>query len=87
MVLSNTGGFKFSFISFLQSCIRMLIAENKFKERSKAEMLIALLKDKSDYPMMYYIDAAKNYNDFDQARSFLNQPCPICVETYLMDDV
>ena len=64
----------------------MLIAENKFKERSKAEMVIALLKDKYDY-MKYYIDAAKNYDDFEQARSFLNQPCPICAETYLMDDV
>ena len=65
----------------------MLIAENKFKERSKAVLLIKLLKDKSDYPMRYYIDAAKNYDDFDQALSFLNQPCQICGDTYLMDDV
>ena len=65
----------------------MLIAENKFTKRSKAELLIDLLHDNPDYPMLYYIDAAKNYDDFEQARSFLNQPCPICGDTFLMDDV
>ena len=65
----------------------MLMAENRFRSCQKAELLVQLLKDRNDYPMRYYIDAAKNYDTFEDAQSFLNQPCPICGDTYLMDDV
>lgn len=63
------------------------MAENKFKDSSKAKMLIDLLEEKSDYPMKYYIDAAKHYDTFEDATNFLNQPCQICGDTFLMDDV
>ena len=53
----------------------------------KAELLIKLLEHKDDYPMTYYIDAASNYTNFDDACKFLNQPCPICIDDYAMDDV
>ena len=50
-------------------------------------MLIDLLKDKREYPLTYYIDAAKNYNTFEEAQKFLNQPCHICGDDYPMNEV
>ena len=63
------------------------MAENKFREKEKAVTLIKLLEDNSDYPMKYYIDATKHYENFEDALKFLNQPCPICTDTFIMDDV
>ncbi len=65
----------------------MLIAENKFKDDAKAIMLIDLLHENPDYPMKYYIDAVKHYDTLEDASRFLNQPCPICTDTFVMDDV
>ena len=65
----------------------MLMAENRFKDGSKAIMLIDLLHGNSDYPMKYYIDAVRHYDTFEEASRFLNQPCQICTDTFVMDDV
>ena len=65
----------------------MLTAECKFRNTEKAKLLIRLLEDNGEYPMRYYIDAASNYNTFEDAQRFLNQPCPICDLDYPMDDV
>ena len=65
----------------------MLTAECKFHTTAKAKLLIQLLEDNNEYPMRYYIDATSNYKTFEDAQRFLNQPCPICMLNYPMDDV
>ena len=65
----------------------MLAAECKLQTTAKAELLIKLLEDNSDYQMHYYIDAVNCYNTFEDAQMFLNQPCPRCTINHPMDDV
>ena len=65
----------------------MIMAECRFRTTEKAKMLIDLLKDKNEYPLTYYVDAAKSYNTFEEAQKYLNQPCPICDDHYPMDEV
>ena len=40
-----------------------------------------------DYPLSYYIEAAKDYNDIDKARKYLIKPCPICGDQYPVHEV
>ena len=40
-----------------------------------------------DYPLNYYVDAAKDFNDIDAASDFLNKECPICTATYPIHEV
>lgn len=55
---------------------RLLMAEYKFK-KFRAEIVLGLIED-HDYPLNYYVDAARDFNDLDSARNFLNKECIIC---------
>ena len=65
----------------------MVMSECRLGTTEKAEILITLLTEKSDYPLMYYIDATKNNATLELARNFLNQPCTICFDELPMDEV
>ena len=65
----------------------MIISRNVLFDENKALILVRLLENNSDYPMKYYIDAAKHYDNFEDALKFMNQPCPICTDIFIMDDV
>ena len=61
------------------------MAEYKYKEKFRAEIVLGLLEEVEydggpDYPLNYYLDAARDFNDLESAKKFLNQECPICGE-------
>ena len=41
----------------------------------------------ADYPLNYYLDAAKDFDDLKSASTFLNQECPICIDIYPIHEV
>ena len=43
--------------------------------------------DGGDYPLGYYVEAAKDYDDIDRARKYLIKPCPICGDQYPVHEV
>ena len=64
------------------------MAEYKFKEKFRAEMVLSLLQEvEGDYPLNYYVDAAKDFDDLKAASSFLNKECPICGDTIPIHEV
>ena len=69
----------------------MVTVECRLLKLEKAEILVKLLEkeeeDGTEYPLKYYIDAAKDYATFEDAVRFLNQPCPICMLEYPMNEV
>ena len=40
-----------------------------------------------DYPLNYYVDAAKDFDDLASASNFLNKECPICILQYPIHEV
>ena len=61
----------------------MLMGEFKLETTDKAVMVLELMKkvevdDDSDYPLSYYIDAAKDYRTLEEAEKGLIKECPIC---------
>ncbi len=69
------------------------MAEYKFKEKFRAEMVLGLIDrvENTDlhpnYPLHYYLDAARDFNDLDSASNFLKKECPICYEVYPVHEV
>ena len=69
------------------------MAEYKFNEKFRAEIVMGLLgkvenfEGCPDYPLNYYLEAARDFNDLDSASNFLNKECPICGEEYLIHEV
>ena len=51
------------------------------------QLIEELEADGGDYPLSYYIDAAKYYDNIDMARKFLIRPCPICGDQYPVHEV
>lgn len=69
------------------------MAEYKFKEKFRAQMVLQLIesveqdKYSADYPLNYYVDAAKDFDDLESASAFLNKKCPICGDVYPIHEV
>ncbi len=69
------------------------MAEYKIKEEFRAKMVLSLLaKTKEDnpdsnYPLNYFIDAAKDFNTLDEASNFLIKECPVCTFNYPIHEV
>ena len=68
------------------------MGEFKLESTEKAEMVLKLIEDVEEsgdheYPLSYYIDAAKDYSCIDEARRCLIKPCPICAEDYPVHEV
>jgi len=40
-----------------------------------------------NYPLGYYVEAAKDYDNIEDARQYLIKPCPICAEEYPIHEV
>ncbi len=61
------------------------MAEYRFQEKFRAETVLGLIEKVEyeggpDYPLNYYLEAARDFNDLDSASNFLNKECPICDE-------
>lgn len=68
-------------VKCLQAKHRLLMAEYQFKEKFRAEIVLGLLEEVDgdyDYPLNYYVDAAKDFDDLKAASAFLNKECPFC---------
>ena len=79
-------------MTFSQARHRLLMAEYKFKGLFRAKMVLSLIdqveKDtESNYPLNYYVDAARDFDDLDAASNFLNKECPICGDTVPIHEV
>lgn len=64
----------------------MLMGEFKLENKEKASMVIELMDlmedDELDYPLSYYIDAAKDFSTMEDAERGLIKECPICTLSY-----
>lgn len=61
----------------------MLMGEFKLETMDKAVMVLQLMNKvevdpTADYPLSYYIDAAKDYATLEDAEKGLIKECPIC---------
>ena len=60
------------------------MGEFKLETTAKATMVLDLMNkvedDGSDYPLSYYIDAAKDYPTLEEAEHGLIKECPICTD-------
>ena len=69
----------------------MLMEEFNLESKEKASMVIELMDlmedDDSDYPLSYYIDAAKLFSTTDDAERWLIKECPICTMSYPVHEV
>lgn len=67
------------------------MAECRLETHEKAHMVFQLMEeveaDGGDYPLGYYVEAAKDYDDIDRARKYLIKPCPICGDQYPVHEV
>ena len=70
----------------------MLMGEYKLPTMNKAAMVLELMgqmedEEEKDYPLSYYIDAAKVYSTLEDAKRCLIKECPICFGKFAVDDV
>ena len=70
----------------------MLMGEYKLPNMTKAEMVLELMykmedDEDKDYPLSYYIDAARDYSSMEDAERGLIKECPICTETRPVHEV
>jgi len=67
------------------------MAECRLESHEKAHMVFQLMEeveaDGGDYPLGYYVEAAKDYRDIEKARKYLIKPCPICECQYPVHEV
>ena len=59
----------------------MLMAECDFVDQSRAQIVLDLMEqvedDENNYPLNYYVDAAHDYENLEDASDFLFKECPI----------
>ena len=72
--------------------MRLLMGEFKLETMEKAQMVIALMNEieidaSLDYPLSYYVDAAKDYSSLEVAERCLIKDCPICYVSYPVHEV
>lgn len=70
----------------------MLMAECNLTNVDRADVALKLIEEveedgMSDYPLHYYVDAARDFPDLESARSFLKKECPICDALYPIHEV
>jgi len=63
------------------------MAECRLDCHDRAHMVFELMEEvegdgRPNYPLGYYVEAAKDYDNIGDARQYLIKPCPICVEEY-----
>ena len=69
------------------------MAECKFATEEKANIVLQLLEETpppdkgDDYPLQYFIEAAKDHGDFEKAKRFLIKECDICIVEYPVHEV
>ena len=67
------------------------MGEYKFESHERAQLVIDLMNDvevgDTRHPLHYYVQAAKDFETLEKARSFLQRPCSICMENYPAHDV
>lgn len=67
------------------------MAEYKFREKFRAEMVLGLMGqvegNGGDYPLKYYVDAARDFDSLESAISFLDKECSICYMGYPIHEV
>lgn len=71
--------------------MRMLMGEYKLPSIEKAAMVLDLMNQfevgEEDYPLSYYIDAARDFSTLEDAERGLFKECPICVVSYPVHEV
>lgn len=67
------------------------MAEFKFEKESRAKMVLGLIEKVEiggkEYPLHYYVDAARDFSDIEAALEFLDKECPICMMSYPIHEV
>ena len=69
------------------------MGEYKFENTERAQMVVELMKEveadehAQEYPLSYYVEAAKDYKTLDDAKRYLIKPCPICDVDYPVHEV
>ena len=67
------------------------MAECHLESYERAHIAFQLMEELEeyggDYPLGYYIEAAKNCDNIEKARIYLIKPCPICGDQYPVQEV
>ena len=69
------------------------MSEYKFESTERAKMVLELMREvetdeyAQEYPLSYYVEAAKDYKTLEDAKRYLIKPCPICMEVYPVHEV
>ena len=77
----------------LQVQLRMLMAEYGFETTEKAKLVLELMEEiktedqVQSYPFYFYIDTAKQYDTVDEALEHLQRECPICFDSFIIQEV
>ena len=82
----------FCWSPFKQAHLRLLMTECRFENEETANIVLQLLEEvegngDAEYPLQYYIDAAKDHKDLESARSFLIKECEICIMAQTIHEV
>ena len=72
--------------------MHLLMGEFKLETMEKAQMVIALMNEievdaSVDYPLSYYVDAARDYSSLEDAERCLIKECPFCFLSYPVHEV
>ena len=67
------------------------MGEYKLPTMTKASMVLELMNkmegEDKDYPLSYYVDAAKDYSTLEDAERCLIKTCPICYDDFPVHEV
>ena len=78
----------------LKAHLRLLMTECRFDDEEIANIVLQLLEEVEgngnadvEYPLQYYVDAAKDHKELDKARNFLIKECNICLVEQTIHEV
>ena len=67
------------------------MAEFKFGTSEQAKIVLGLIEnvevEGANYPLNYYVDAARDFDNIEAALEFLNKECPTCSGLYPIHEV
>ena len=53
----------------------------------KESLFLELIRENHQLPLIRYIEAASNFDNFEEAKRSLIQSCPICMDEYPKNEV
>ena len=65
----------------------LIMEECEMYVAEKARLFLELIRENHQFPLIRYIEAASNFDNFEEAKRSLIQSCPICMDEYPKNEV